>query len=172
MEHYLSVNEYSIVINGVTYQLKIGLKGLMYLQSLPYYSDEDVFIASLITLHSVSVVEARNLYNPVNDDYLNYKPYLSEQVSSFFNEDLRDLYSRAVGEIGISPAICLQMSPDEINLAYKGYLRRKELEANLYKLAMVEALAGNHSQIQIVEPDEYIQGTQHERELTFKKLGE
>lgn len=56
------------------------------------------------------------------------------------------------------------MSPDEIELAYKGYLRRKELEANLNKLAMAEALAGNHDKIQIVEPEEYTSGTQLERE--------
>lgn len=39
------------------------------------------------------------------------------------------------------------------------------------KVAMVEALAGNHEKIQIVEPEEYSIGTQHERETTFNRLG-
>jgi len=48
-----------------------------------------------------------------------------------------DLYSKAVGELGISPDIALLMEPDEIELAYIGYLRRQEMTANLNKLAML-----------------------------------
>ena len=143
----------------------------MYLQSLPNYNDEDVFIAALITLHSISTTKAKELYQQTLGKKFCCMPYLFEQVFSFLGTDVRDLYSKAVGEIGISPAVCLQMTPDEIELAYKGYLRKKELEANLYKLAMVEAIGGDHSKIQILEPDEYRQGTQLEREHTFERLG-
>ena len=128
-------------------------------------------IASIITLQDMPVSEAYRLVQLAQQELSCYQPYLFEQVSSFLFVNVRDLYSRAVGEIGIDPAVFFQMSPDEIELAYQGYLRRKELEANLTKLAMVEALAGDHNPIQIVEPEEYTCGTQYERELTFKKLG-
>lgn len=73
--------------------------------------------------------------------------------------------------MGISPDIFFQMSPDEIELAYQGYLRRQELQANLTKLAVAQALNNNQDLIQIIEPEEYACGSKQERELTFQKLG-
>lgn len=171
MESQQSVNEYTITIEGKTFRLKIGLRGIIYLQGLSQYDESDIFTASIITLNSISVDEAKRLFQLGRKNFTYCQPFIFEQVISFLYSNVRDLYSRAVGEIGIDPAIFFQMSPDEIELAYKGYLRRKELEANLNKLAMAEALAGNHDKIQIVEPEEYTSGTQLEREQTFQKLG-
>lgn len=63
------------------------------------------------------------------------------------------------------------MSPEEIDLAYEGYLRRQELTANLTKLAFVEALNNNNKLIRLTENKGYIIGNDVEREETLKKLG-
>lgn len=63
------------------------------------------------------------------------------------------------------------MTPDEINLAYEGYLRRQETTANLTKLAIAEVLSGNNDLIRLTEDKGYIIGTSKEREETFEKLG-
>lgn len=171
MERSTSVNEYSITIDGKIFQLKIGLRGIIYLQSLSQYDESDVFVASIITLNQLSQLDAKNLYSQAGEDYKSIQPLLGEEVSSFLYTDVRDLYSRAVGEIGINPAVFFQMSPDEVELAYQGYLKKKELEANLTKLAVIQALANDRSQIQIAEPSEYTVGITQEREHTFSRLG-
>jgi hypothetical protein len=63
------------------------------------------------------------------------------------------------------------MSPEEIDLAYEGYLRRQELTANLTKLAFVEVLNNNNKLIRLTENKGYIIGNDVEREETLKKLG-
>lgn len=166
------VNKQAVVLDGKIFWLKIGLRGIIYLQGLPEYDESDVLIAALITPQELTVDEAKRLVSQQRQKLSSYLPSLFEQVSSFHFCNVRDLYSRAVGEIGINPAIFFQMSPDEIELAYKGYLRKKELEANLMKVAMLEALAGDHSQIKVLEPDEYTLGTLQEREQTFSEIGE
>lgn len=84
---------------------------------------------------------------------------------------LAELYTKAVGEIGIEPAEVMKMTPDEINLAYEGYLRRQETTANLTKLAIAEVLSGNNDLIRLTEDKGYVIGTTEEREATFEKLG-
>ncbi len=156
-------------IDGITYWLKIGLKGIIYLQSLPEYKEEDIFVASIITLQELSISEAKSLFRRHGSDILfDMQTFFT---SPFLSIDVRDLYSKAVGEMGISPAIFFQMAPDEIELAYDGYLRRQELSANLSKLAFLQALNGDKTTIKLLDDPEYKQGNIHERETTFIELG-
>jgi hypothetical protein len=90
-------------IDGITYWLKIGLKGIIYLQSLPEYKEEDIFVASIITLQELSISEAKSLFRRHGSDILfDMQTFFT---SPFLSIDVRDLYSKAVGEMGISPAI-------------------------------------------------------------------
>lgn len=73
--------------------------------------------------------------------------------------------------MGISPAIFYQMSPEEVELAYQGYLRRQELSANLTKLAVLQAINNDRSDITILNTPEYTVGTQNDRDKTFSVLG-
>jgi hypothetical protein len=59
---------------------------------------------------------------------------IKPNLLSYF--EIEELYIKAIGEMGIALQDFYQMTPKEIDLAYEGYLRRKELEANLTKLAI------------------------------------
>ena len=84
---------------------------------------------------------------------------------------LQGLYSQAVGEMGIAPSQFWQMTAEEVELAYEGYLRRQELTANLTKLAFIEALGGNTTPISLFEDKGYTLGSTQEYNNTFKQLG-
>ena len=86
-------------------------------------------------------------------------------------EKVVELYSKAVGEMGIAPTDFFYMSEEEIDWAYEGYLKRKELEANVIQLAVARALAGETELITLLEPKEYSVGSEEERVNVFKNLG-
>lgn len=73
--------------------------------------------------------------------------------------------------MGIAPSQFWQMTAEEVELAYEGYLRRLELTANLTKLAFIEALGGDTAPISLVENKGYTIGDSRERAETFKQLG-
>lgn len=56
------------------------------------------------------------------------------------------------------------MTPEEIEWAYEGYLRKKETEANLMKIAF---LSNNDELIRITEDKGYVIGNMVEREETL-----
>lgn len=169
MGNFPAVNELRLEIGGKIFWFKIGLRGIIYLQSLPEINVEGFFIAGILTLQpEMSSLAIQRLWQSIDDTsvieamYNTYHP-------SFFN--VRDLYSQIVGELGISPAIFFQMSLEECELAYQGYLRRQALTANLNKLAYMQALAGNYDEINILPTLEYNDGDIKEREQTFAVLG-
>lgn len=82
--------------------------------------------------------------------------------------EVEELYTKAVGEIGIAPTDFYSMSPDEIDLAYEGYLRRKETEANLTKMAIITSQ--NDELIRLTEDKGYSIGNEKERKEIFKLL--
>lgn len=100
----------------------------------------------------------------------------NNNILSFFQNNnsqinLSELYSKAVGEMGITPSDAIQMTAEEIDAAYEGYLRRKELEANLMMLAFLRALGGSDEPIVLTEEKGYELGSQEERERVFSSLG-
>lgn len=98
---------------------------------------------------------------------INPLPPLFEQVPF----SLQGLYSQAVGEMGIAPSQFWQMTAEEVELAYEGYLRRQELTANLIKLAFIEALHNDGNLISLVENKGYVLGSIEEYNKTFQQLG-
>jgi hypothetical protein len=60
------------------------------------------------------------------------------------------------------------MSPGEIDLAYEGYLRRKETEANLIKMAIITSQ--DDELIRLTEDKGYSVGNKAEREEVFRLL--
>ena len=61
------------------------------------------------------------------------------------------------------------MTVEEIDLAYEGYLRKKEIEANLIKLAI--ATSTSEELIRLIEDKEYTVGNLQERSKCFEVLG-
>lgn len=82
--------------------------------------------------------------------------------------EVEELYTKAVGEMGITPNDFYSMSPGEIDLAYEGYLRRKETEANLTKMAIITSQ--DNELIRLTEDKGYFVGSKAEREEVFRLL--
>jgi hypothetical protein len=82
--------------------------------------------------------------------------------------EVEELYTKAVGEIGITPNDFYSMTPGEIDLAYEGYLRRKETEANLIKMAIITSQ--DDELIRLTEDKGYSVGNKAEREEVFRLL--
>lgn len=87
------------------------------------------------------------------------------------NEKIKDLYSQAIGEIGISPNDAQFMTEEEIELAYEGYIHRQEMQANLILLALHKAQNKSWANIKILEDRGYSIGTEQERLKVFSNLG-
>lgn len=166
------MNKQLITIDGKDYWFKIGLRGIMYLQSLTKYDESDLIVAGLITPEEnhLNATISKQLYYKHSQHFHLLFSSLIEQGFSFSSYDIPGLYSRAVGEIGIDPSIVLQMTPQEIELAYRGYQRRQEALANIIKLAVIESLDNNQELIQLVEPDEFAVGNQFERSRVCEVL--
>lgn len=87
------------------------------------------------------------------------------------NEKIKDLYSCAIGEIGINPNDAWSMTEEEIDLAYEGYVRRQEMQANLFLFALHKAQKQSWDNIHILEDKGYSIGTEEERKKVFSNLG-
>lgn len=91
---------------------------------------------------------------------------ISQIILSLY--EVEELYTKAVGEIGITPNDFYSMTPGEIELAYEGYLRRKETEANLTKMAIITSQ--DDELIRLTEDKGYSVGNKAEREEVFRLL--
>ena len=49
---------------------------------------------------------------------------------------MEELYSQAVGVLGIAPPFFYDMTPHEVNLAYKGFITRLEMQGNVMLMAV------------------------------------
>lgn len=67
--------------------------------------------------------------------------------------------------MGIAPTDFFQMTPEEIEWAYEGYLRRKETEANLMKIAF---MSQDEELIRLTEDKGYTIGSSLEREQALE----
>lgn len=150
------------------YELKFGLRGLILLrENLDIVATENLeflLYCGLISQQpSITFQEIQEIIDECDLSSLKLpKKFLS------LNE-VQELYIKAIGEIGIAPNDFYSMTIEEINLAYEGYLRKKETEANLIKLA----IASQHSDelIRLTEDKGYQIGNLEERNKFFEALG-
>lgn len=85
--------------------------------------------------------------------------------------EIEELYRKALGEIGITLQSFYELTPDEIDIIYEGYIRRKETEANLTMIAIKNTLSNSNELIRLIEDKGYDIGKLEEREEVFKQLG-
>ena len=83
-------------------------------------------------------------------------------------EQADEWYRQGLGEIGLSLDTLERLTPEELDLAYEGYLRRIELTVNAVQLAMRQP---RFKKVTLVPEKEVTRGSQKEREETFEKLG-
>lgn len=158
-------------IQNQLYEFKIGMRGILYLQGLKEITALDVFTAGIITTQPQFTM-ARiqwmwNEYKQENED----ASLFDGDFSSLYSIDVRELYEKIVGEVGIDPAAFLQMDYEECELAYTGYLARQEMSANLMIEVLDKVSHQDYSPIQLLEQDEYSVGNEQERDIVFDRLG-
>ena len=151
------------------YELKFGLKGLILLrENLDIVATEKLKFLLYCGLISqqpdITFQEIQEIIDECDLSFL-------EQPTLLSIYEVQELYTKAVGEVGIAPTDFYTMTVEEIDLAYEGYLRRQETTANLTKLAVAEALNNNTDLIRLTEDKGYNVGSEEERQETFKKLG-
>ena len=153
--------------NRKIYEFKIGLKGLIIMREnadLVMANDKRFLLycglvskQPAITFQEIDeIIEECDLSNIVIEPII-FSPF-----------EVEELYTKAVGEIGITPTDFYTMTPHEIDLAYEGYLRRKETEANLTKMAIITSQ--NDELIRLTEDKGYSIGSEAERKEVFKLL--
>ena len=156
--------------NQQVYEVSFGLKALILYHN---YSNQlagperkrFLLYCGLITKHpQITFDEVNRIISQCDLTGLTEPPRISPYI-------LQGLYTKAVGEMGIAPPDFYQMTQEEIEWAYEGYLRRLEVNANLTKTAIAEVLSNNNELIRLTEDQGYVIGTEEERENTFKLLG-
>lgn len=95
------------------------------------YEESQQILAKLISQTNINYVE--NLLSELLA--LSLKDY--ENIDFYFH--IEELYRKAVGEMGMAPHIFYEMTPYEIDLAYKGYLDRIQLKSNCMIVAIRKA---------------------------------
>ena len=164
-------------INGKIYVFKFGLKGLILLSKLPKIDVEKnfkyvVFAGLLSDNPNITLREVEALISEMNEEQLNSLKVFAKIFLLSLNElEVAELYAKAVGEIGIQPSDFYSMSVEEINWAYEGYLRKKEVEANLTMTAINYSKANEKELIRLTEDKGYELGSMEERRATFEALG-
>jgi len=58
------------------------------------------------------------------------------KITELSQLEINEWYAKAVGEIGISPNDFFNMTVEELEIAYQGYLQRLENFANIVLLAL------------------------------------
>ena len=149
------------------YEFNFGLKGLIIMREnadLVMANDKKfILYCGLVSRQpTITFQEIDEIINECDLSQLDITP----NILSFF--ELEELYTKAVGEIGITPNDFYSMTPGEINIAYEGFLRRKETEANLTKMAIITSQ--NDELIRLTEDKGYVVGNKAEREEIFRLL--
>lgn len=155
-----------IKYNGKIFQVKFGLRGLILLnefsQELTGKKEQDlpfILYCGLVSHYPhISFIDIENILRENQQLSLDI-PLIPSLL------EIQELYTQAVGEIGIAPTDFYTMTPEEIKLAYEGYLRRKETEANLMKIAF---MSEDDQLIRLIEDKGYLIGNQAEREEALK----
>lgn len=85
--------------------------------------------------------------------------------------EIEKWYAVAVGEIGIPPTDFYDMTEDELDWAYEGYMKRIEDFANSFLLALNRSNTDNKNKLFVfTEEKGYDIGSMNERQTTFKNL--
>ena len=149
------------------YELKFGLRGLILLnENSNLVMTEDLeFLVYCGLISSQPTITFQEVREVIKECDLSSFSQPSNLLSSY---EIEELYAKAVGEIGMAPSDFYAATPEEINIAYEGYLRRKETEANLTKLALLTLEDGEL--IRLTEDLGYTIGNLSERNECFTKL--
>lgn len=153
--------------NRRIYEFKIGLKGLIIMRENAdlVMANDKRFLLYCGLVGKQPAITFQEIDEIIEECDLS-KFDINKDILSIY--EVEELYTKAVGEIGITPTDFYTMTPHEIDLAYEGYLRRKETEANLTKMAIITSQ--DNELIRLTEDKGYFVGSKAEREEVFRLL--
>lgn len=143
-----------------------------------HYGGEESFLEILAHLfHLPKVIDKEIWFQAFNESF---PEKVNPSIQSFdgmldfiqrHKNNLSELYLRGVGEAGLPPTSLYQMSPAEIDLAYMGYLKRQELQANLALLVQRKAKDKEAQLFNLLGGEGYSIITPEEKEQQLADLG-
>ena len=161
----------TIELKNKVIPFNFGLNELIILRD---YTNKDVGAAQALYILcqkylDISLIEIEH-YLAENPEVKNEIEHQLKNITLPTDEKIEELYCKAVGEIGINPLAFWTMTEKEIEIAYEGYIHRKELDANLMVLAFSNTLTKNTEMIRLIKEKGYTVGSINEREKTFSIL--
>ena len=158
------------------YQLNFGMKSLIILNE---YSDMIepnnltflLYCGLIGSCPNIELDEIEGIVQGLNNP-LELGNILVEYIEKSLISELKiaEYQQKALGELGLSLDDFYALTPGEIDNIYDGYMKRKEIEVNLNRLAFTYALNNNSEYIELLEK-QYEIGSEEEREKTFQNLG-
>lgn len=160
--------------NGTLYSFRFGLKGLIILNDLLYLDEDEkllIYFSGFITdQQNMTFQDVKTLLSKCSDSEIKMLDNYIENNFSFITPlEIEELYTRIVGEMGIAPSDFYQMTLQDINIAYRGFKRRKEIDANLFLYALKQR-NNQSADIRLIEDKGYKIGSLKERAQTFQQL--
>lgn len=182
------MNSAIMTLNDHVYEVKFGIKSLIRLNKDLYISDRTKLLEQRFYLSDVSELDGTHLTNSEKRDF--FQKNINDAASAQWLDDVLseaettamgeyetiddDIYNNLlellVGQAGIDINSFNSMTLAEIDLVYRGFLKRKELEANCILLALRKAKDSNATAFSLLGGNGYNYITDREREEILKTL--
>lgn len=177
-----------IAINKIAYQVKFGMLSLITLDRISYITDGKELLKQKFCLSDVTRLDNTSLTFEEKENF--FDQFITDSESANLLEDVlseaytlslgsykkidevvyNELYSKGIGEIGLEVQEFNSMTPAEIDLAYYGYLKRKELEANCNLIALRKSKDNKATLISLLGGDGYNYISEAQRKEVLKSL--
>lgn len=182
------MNSAIMTLNDHVYEVKFGIKSLIRLNKDLYISDRTKLLEQRFYLSDVSELDGTHLTNSEKRDF--FHKNINDAASAQWLDDAlseaetvamgeyekidEDIYNRLfellVGQVGIDIQSFNSMTLAEIDLVYRGYLKRKELEANCILLAIRKSKDKKATKFTLLGGNGYNYISDTEREEILKTL--
>lgn len=182
------MNSAIMTLNDHVYEVKFGIKSLIRLNKDLYISDRTKLLEQRFYLSDVSELDGTHLTNSEKRNFFHKNindaasaqwldDVLSEAETTAMGEyetiddDIYNiLFELLVGQVGIDINSFNSMTLAEIDLVYRGYLKREELKANNILIALRKAKDNKATKISLLGGSGYSYITDREREEILKTL--
>lgn len=177
-----------ITFNKKAYTICFGIKSLIMLDEISYITDKRELLKQQFCISNIAELDNTPLLFEekalIFDTYIKdgldcqmIEEVLSEAIAQSLGEYkemtqelYNELFSKGIGEIGLTVDEFNSMTPVEIDLAYQGYLQRLETQANCILIAIRKSKNNKATLISLSGGDGYKHISNTERENVLETL--
>lgn len=177
-----------ITVNKIAYQVKFGMLSLITLRKISYIKDGKELLKQKFCLSDVTRLDNTSL--TFDEKIAFFEEFITDGNSAELLEDVlsealvkslgeyaeinetiyNELFTKGVGEVGLSVQEFNSITPAELDLIYRGYLKKKELEANCILIALRKSKDNKANLISLLGGDGYNYISEIERNEVLKTL--